>query len=178
MRTFISLKLSDEAIQEIKKIQKELKNFGLFEGKLTEEENLHLTLKFLGEIDEKKVEEIRNRLRKVKINGFKVKLGDVGVFSQSFIRIIWIKLEGEAIFELQKQIDEVLDGLFEKEFRFMGHITIARIKKVKDKSKFLGFLKKLKVKEVDFEVKSFGLMKSELFSEGPKYNLLEGYSLL
>jgi 2'-5' RNA ligase len=177
MRAFISIKLSDDAIFEIKRIQTELKNSGLFEGKLTEEKNLHLTLKFLGEVSEEKVEEVRNRLRKIKFKGFKAKLGEMGVFSQSFIRIIWIKLEGQGVFDLQKQIDEALGGLFDKEFRFMGHITIARVKKVRNKSKFFEFLNKINVKEVEFKVTSFKLMKSELFPNGPRYNCLEEFSL-
>lgn len=177
MRTFISINLSDEAVDEIKKIQKQLVESRLFEGKITEEENLHLTLKFLGEIDEKKVEEMRNRLRKVNIKRFKTRLGNIGVFSVTFLRIIWIKLEGQAVFELQKQIDEALSSLFEKEVRFMGHVTLARVKKVEDKDKLLGFLKKIKAKEVEFEVKNFKLMRSELFPQGPRYKVIEEFNL-
>lgn len=177
MRVFISIKLSDEAVSEIKKIQKDLKSSGLFEGKLTEEENLHLTLKFLGEIDNKKIEEVKSRLNKVKVKNFNARLGEIGVFSEKFIRIIWIKLEGDGVFELQKQIDEALEGLFGKEVRFMGHITIARVKSIVNKKAFIGFLEKIKVKSLEFAVESFYLMKSELFPEGPVYVALEEFSL-
>jgi 2'-5' RNA ligase len=177
MRTFISINLSEEAISEIKRIQKELEEKNLFVGKFTEEENLHLTLKFLGEIDEKKIEEIRRRLGKVKVKEFKAKLGEIGVFSEEFIRIIWIKLDGEGIFELQKQIDETLNGLFDKEFRFMGHITIARVKNIRNKKEFFEFLKGLNAKNVESEVKTFELMKSELFPQGPRYSVVEEFIL-
>ena len=56
MRCFIALDLPVEIIKEIKKIQKELPEFI---GKKTESENLHLTLKFLGEVSEEKIKEIR-----------------------------------------------------------------------------------------------------------------------
>ena len=78
---------------------------------------------------------------------------------------------------MQKQVDEALDGLFDKEFRFMGHITIARVKKVNNKDKFFEFLKKIKAKEVEFNVTSFKLMKSELFPKGPEYKVIEEFFL-
>ncbi|MBI3622916.1 RNA 2',3'-cyclic phosphodiesterase [Candidatus Pacearchaeota archaeon] len=170
MRAFISLKLSDEAIEEIKQVQTKLANSELFEGKVTEEENLHLTLKFLGEIDDN-VEEVKRNLRNVKVKKFKVKLDDIGVFSKDFIRIIWVKLEG--VDELQKQIDESLENIFEKEKRYMGHLTIARVKSLKDKKKFFELLDRIKVKEIEFEVDRFYLMKSELSPKGPSYSVIE-----
>src|SRR3989344_525780 len=163
MRTFISVRLNDGAIEEIKRIQKELSKSKLYEGKLTEGENLHLTLKFLGEIPDSLIEEVRNRLRKIKVRGFNVKLGDVGIFSQNFIRIIWIKLQGAN--ELQKSIDEALDGIFDKEKRFMGHLTIARVKRVSDKLKFFELLKKIQVNGIEFEVDNFQIIESRLFSK-------------
>ena len=62
MRVFISLNIPKEIKKEIKKIQNKLPEFN---GKITEENNLHLTLKFLGEISEQRVEEIRKKLRKI-----------------------------------------------------------------------------------------------------------------
>jgi 2'-5' RNA ligase len=175
MRVFISLRLSKEAVEEVKRIQKDLKGSGFFEGKLTEEENLHLTLKFLGEIDEDKVEEVRERLRKINLGGFNAKFGEIGVFDKNYIRIIWVKLLGCE--ELQRQVDIVLGGLFEKEKRFMGHLTIVRVKKIRDKKEFLEFVNKIKVKDVKFQVNGFGLMKSELFPKGPRYEIIEEFNL-
>lgn len=176
MRTFISVRLNGEALGEVKKVQKELTKSNLYEGKLTDENNLHLTLKFLGEVDEEKIEEVKERLRKVKLKKFKVKLGEVGVFSKEFVRIIWIKLEG--VDALQRKVDKALHGRFTHEKRFMGHITIARVKSVKDKTAFLELLNKIKVKEISFEVDKFELMKSELTSYGPKYSVIEEYGLV
>jgi len=110
MRTFIALDLPKEIIKEIQGIQKILKQKSLFTGKFTESENLHLTLKFFGEIDETKVEEVKKRLSEIKMDGFYCEIGEVGVFTKSFIKIIWIKLNGKGIFNLQKEIDEKLSG--------------------------------------------------------------------
>ncbi len=173
IRCFISLELPRKIINEICKIQDFIKKKKLFEGKIIESENLHLTLKFLGEIDDKKVNDIKKRLNEIKFKGFEAELGKIGVFSKKFIRIIWIELLGKGVFELQKQIDEKLKDLFEPEFRFMSHITIARIKKVYNKKDFLEHLEKIKVPKLKFIVNKFYFKKSELFEIGPIYEILE-----
>ncbi|MDP3027145.1 MAG: RNA 2',3'-cyclic phosphodiesterase [Nanoarchaeota archaeon] len=178
-RCFIAIDLPREAINEIIKIQKLIKEKKLFDGKVVEGENLHLTLKFLGEIDEKKIEEVKRRLKEVKIEGFEANIGKIGVFPSrynSYIRVLWIELKGKGVFELQKQIDECLNGLFEKENRFMSHITLARIKRVYDRNGFLDYLEKIKIPKMKFNINRFFLKKSELFPEGPVYEDLEEYS--
>lgn len=172
MRAFISIDIAKEVKEEIKKIQDTLPDFI---GKKTEFENLHLTLKFLGEINENKVMEVKKRLRDVKIPAFEGEIDDIGIFSESFIRIVWLHLRGAE--ELQKEIDDVLKGLFEKERRFMSHMTIARVKKIKDKEEFLEKIRKIKIPKIKFEIRGFKLKKSELFPQGPKYTILEEYSL-
>jgi len=136
---------------------------------------LHLTMKFLGEVDENKISEVRKKLRSIKLKRFNVRLGEIGVFSESFIRIIWVCLLGAE--ELQRKIDMALEGLFKKEERFMSHLTIARIKKVSDKKKLFNSLEKIKIKEVEFEATTFDLMESELFQHGPRYRIIEEFSL-
>ena len=180
IRCFISLDLPREAINHIKEIQRLIKKRNLFIGKFTEPENLHLTLKFLREIDEKMIEKIKERLSKINFKNFEANLGEVGVFSSrysSYIKVIWIKLNGKGVFDLQKQIDECLKDLFEPEFRFMSHITIARVRKVFDKRILVEYLKKIKTKKIRFEIDKFFLKKSELFSEGPVYKDMESYGL-
>ena len=176
-RCFIALDLPREAINEIKAIQEKIRKQNLFIGKFTEDENLHLTLKFLGEIDVEKVEEVKKKLREIKINGFEVSLGGIGAFSTRFIKIIWIKLEGKEIWALQKKIDEKLKDLFLPEARFMSHITIARVKNVPDKNLLLEYIKNITPKKLNFMVQEFFLKKSTLQSEGPVYEDIEKYLL-
>ena len=78
---------------------------------------------------------------------------------------------------MQKQIDEKLSDLFIPEARFMSHITIARVKNVKNKSGFLEYLKSVKPTSIKFNIFDFVLKKSELMPQGPKYEDLERYNL-
>jgi 2'-5' RNA ligase len=169
MRTFIAIEIPEEIKEEIVKIQNQLSEFN---GKKTKFENLHLTLKFLGEINEEEIEEIKKRLKKIKLNSFEAEINSMGVFSD---RIVWLNVKNCE--ELQKEIDEKLLGFFEKEKRFMGHLTIARVKYIQNKKEFLEEIKKIKISEMKFEVKNFNLKKSTLTEKEPVYEDIEVYNL-
>jgi|SRR3989344_279736 len=181
MRCFIALDLPVEIIKEIKKIQKELPEFI---GKKTESENLHLTLKFLGEVSKEKIEQIKRVLREIKFDAFETEIDSIGTFSEKAVRIIWLHLIN--CNQLQKEIDDSLKSLFKPEERFMSHLTIARVKNVKNsprddsaepKKEFLEKLKKIKIPKINFMVENFKLKSSMLKSEGPVYEDIETYNL-
>ena len=176
-RCFIAIDLPREVIKEVERVQEEIKKKNIFTGKFTEGENLHLTLKFLGEVSEGKISEVRKKLSGVEMNEFEASLGSVGVFSPRFIKIIWVKILGKDIYELQKKIDDVLSEVFRPEDRFMGHLTIARVSHVKERKLFLEKLKKISVGKMNFKVDGFLLIKSELRPGGPVYSILKKYPL-
>ncbi|MCF7800361.1 RNA 2',3'-cyclic phosphodiesterase, partial [Candidatus Babeliales bacterium] len=147
-----------------------------FLGRKTSVENLHLTLKFLGEISEEEIQKIKEQLRKINFNKFKIEINSLGVFSENFIRIIWLHLSN--CDALQKEIDRVLNEIgFEKEKRFMSHLTIARVKKIENKNYFLKKLKQINFDKIVFEVDKFKLKESVLSSRGARYFNLETYNL-
>ena len=172
MRIFISIDIPEEVRKEIEKIQDKLPEFY---GKKTESENLHLTLKFLGEIDEEKIKKVKEKLKEIEFNKFETKIDSIGVFSEKFIRIIWLHMTN--CDELQKKIDESLKDLFSEEDRFMSHLTIARVKSIKDKKEFLEDLEKIEIPEINFNVENFRLKESVLVKEGPRYKMIEEYDL-
>lgn len=169
MRAFISIDIPDNIKKEILRIQDKLPEF---KGKKTETENLHLTLKFLGWIDEEKIGKIRERLSEIKFSKFETQIDKLGIF---FDRIIWLNMKNCE--ELQKQIDEKLSDLFEKEERFMGHLTIARVKDLGNRKEFIEKLKKIKIKPIKFEVDGFELKKSVLRETEPVYEDIGIYNL-
>lgn len=173
MRTFICIDFPSEIIREITRIQSLITN-KKFTGKLTEPENLHLTLKFLGEISEDKLNHIKSMLSNIKFKPLNLQLAESGCFTQhGKPRIAWLHLKGAE--NLQKQIDETLKELFPKEERFMSHLTIARIKYVKSTKDFINYVKNIKPKPLKFQVSSFKLKSSLLNPNGPIYTTLQEY---
>lgn len=172
MRIFISIKLPPKILIKFKEIQDSLPEFS---GKKTEIKNLHLTLKFLGEISQEKVEEIRFKLRQLNFPKFEVELKELGFFDNPNNGIIWINLSNCE--NIQKEIDNILEDLFDKERRFMGHITIARVKDFRNNKNLLDILKKINVPNLFFIVDKFYLVESKLNKDGPEYNVIEEYNL-
>jgi RNA 2',3'-cyclic 3'-phosphodiesterase len=176
-RCFIALELPSSIISEILELQETLKKQDLIIGKFTETENIHLTLKFLGSISDGEIEQTKRKLREVKMNKFEASLGETGVFSEEFVRIVWVTLDGQEVLDLQKKIDTNLANLFSPEDVFMSHITLARVKNVKDKIKLINFANKMKVNKIKGQIKSFALMKSILKPSGAEYEVIERYNL-
>jgi 2'-5' RNA ligase len=169
-RCFISVNFPDEIKKEIIKTQEKLPAFF---GKKTEENNIQLTLKFLGEVEEKKIKEVRRRLERIEFKELNCEINSIGVFTENFIKIIWLHLKGCE--KLQKDIDESVKELFKEEERFMSHITIARVKKVKNKKQFIEAIKKIKIKMMNFKISEFCFMKSALTAIGPEYKIIESF---
>lgn len=172
MRCFVSINIPRKVAQDIKKIQEKLPEF---QGKKTELENLHLTLKFLGEINEDKIKGVKKKLREIKFEEFESEIKYSGFFDNRKDGVIWLHLTN--CDKLQEIVDEKLKDLFEPERRFMSHLTISRVKNIRDKKKFLEELKKIEVPTIKFGVDKFYLMKAELTSAGPRYDVLEEYEL-
>ncbi len=137
MRCFISLDISEETKKEIIKIQEKIPEFI---GKKTEKENLHLTLKFLGEINDNRLNFVKRKLKEIKFQELNLSINNIGIFSQKDKIILWLRINGAE--ELQRKIDFSLKEIFPEEKRFMAHLTIARIKKLKDKNSFFEFINK------------------------------------
>ncbi len=175
-RCFIALDLEPEAREKIARLQEDLESSGLFKGKLTEKENIHLTLKFLGEIDEAMISEVKRRLSSVSHEAFFSRIREAGVFSKDRIRIIWLALDDDAVKNLQSKVDYALEDIFAPEKRFMGHITIARVRAVHDRPKLIGLLQELDI-DIHLKIRSFSLMRSTLTHSGPIYETLQRYNL-
>ncbi len=175
MRAFISIELPKEVRDELWKLQKGFKDFAKI--KWVAKKNIHCCLKFLRDVSGSKIEKVKEALKKVKFESFGISTNKIGVFpNESHVNVIWVDLEPVSkIINLQSEIEDSLHGLFERDKRFAVHVTIGRVKSVKDKKKFIEKLKSLKVKKLKFKIENFNLLKSELTKEGPKYKILEKF---
>jgi len=172
LRCFVALDLPKAFGKEAARAQERLRTMDLFQGKFTAPENIHLTLKFLGEITPKQADEVRDALRNLKETTREVQLERAGMFAP---RIIWLKLNGANT--LQKQVDAALNHGFEPEPRFMGHITIARVKTTRNPRMLADRVRELEVAPILGQPASFSLRRSILYPEGPKYEVLEQFDL-
>nr|MBA4405160.1 RNA 2',3'-cyclic phosphodiesterase [Nanoarchaeum sp.] len=172
MRLFIAVELPKEIKDDLYRIQKSI-NPEFAKINWVSKKNLHLSLKFIGEY--KDVDIIRERLSNIKFDKFEVKLDLFGVFpDENNIRVMWVGLEPKnKIIELQKEVDQELIDLLNKDQKFSPHLTLGRVKSIKNKNEFLKSLKSVSVNNLTFEINSFYLMQSELTKDGPIYKKLE-----
>jgi 2'-5' RNA ligase len=166
MRVFLCLELSKEVREEITRIGKEIQKTKLLIGKYVEPENLHLTLRFFGEVSEDEADDIKNKLETLKFRKFDAELEQVGYFSEDFIRVLWAGLKCAEVKGLVDKIEE----MFGRNDKNSCHITIARIKNISDKNKFKEFIKGLKINKVKFHVDKIILKSSVLTEKGPVYS--------
>lgn len=172
MRVFVEVPLPDELKEKIGKLGKEVEQEGI---RLVKPQNMHATLKFLGEVPEKKLADIEQKLRQVRFSSFRCSIKGVGVFpSESYIRVLWVGVESSG--QLEKLAEEVIGALqgYGKDDRFSAHITMARVKKKVNVSKFLEEHKNEELGE--FEINTFNLMESVLSREGPAYSVIASFT--
>lgn len=140
-------------------------------------DHFHLTWRFLGDVDEEQVPILIQKLKKAKMNKFKVNLTQLGSFPSLWdIQVIWVGLDGKEIITLKKEIEKMLIKMFPKDKRFSAHITLGRVKFVSDKKVLIEKLKQEITKE-EFEINDFKLIKSELKPDGPEYTTIEEFKL-
>ncbi len=180
IRTFIAVNL-DQAIRD--RIGEAEKDFDIKGVKLVDPALIHVTMKFLGYVEENRIDEIAEALKKVKVPPFTAHMRSIGGFPNARSpRVIWIGAEpGETFAEMNRQVEDVLADIgFEREGRFKPHVTIGRVK-------FPDPMQKQKLPQLfekyrDFDagtmqVDRIYVMKSTLSPKGPKYEALREISL-
>ena len=180
MRLFIAIDIDDKNIlYEIERIQKYLINEGV-KGTFPSKDQLHITVKFLGEVLDEKIDSIDNKLKTIKFSPFILKFnGITGFPSIRSPRVVVVEIdENTSLQYLFKEIERNMVSLgFKKEKRsFSPHLTIARVKKAWSWKKYIS--DKLLSLSFNYEylVNSFKLKSSVLTPNGPIYNDLFIYS--
>ncbi len=175
MRLFIACEIPEDSRKKLVTLQNEIGDEHV-KIKWVEPENIHLTLKFLGEVDDTKADGIKDSLLKIKAEHFSASLSRFGVFpSESYVRVLWVGLEpANKIEELHDKIDDALSELgFKPDSRFQTHVTLGRVKFVKNKREFVSRVRGLKGRGLEFgepfKIDSFRLKRSTLTPKGPLY---------
>ena len=174
IRAFVAVEIG--RVPELLKFVKALREIDS-DLKFVKLNNLHITLKFLGDVDEELVPEIADYMRKAAegVEPFEMNLKGTGVFpNYRKISVVWAGLDGAG--PLIKMANKLDDGLtmmgFRKERRqFSPHITIARVGNTLDTIGLPETVKKFENTEfTTLRVDKIILKKSELTPSGPIYS--------
>lgn len=182
MRAFIAIEINDVVRNNLVKAQERIGNKSA-KIKFVERENFHVTLKFLGEIDEALAEEVKRALDEIskKHRKHRVRVKGIGVFpNPNYVRVIWAGIENdEGIKAIARDVEREMRRLgFKKEKDFVAHITIGRVKFVRDKLELAMALKDLANEDFgEFDVEAIELKKSTLTPKGPIYETVARFEL-
>lgn len=183
MRTFIAIELPEEIKDTLARLQEQLKSSGA-NVKWAAPQNIHLTLKFLGEIDENKLDGVKQVIDEAVADktSFQARISSLGAFPKiDFPRIIWVGIDlGDK--ETKSIAKDLEDGLTKinipKEDRpFSSHVTLGRVRSNLNRERLVKGLKeaqgKFGEKSLEFSVTKIILFKSTLTPKGPVYEILK-----
>jgi 2'-5' RNA ligase len=175
-RLFIAVDLPELIIENLESMA-----FGIPGAKWVVPEQLHLTVRFIGEVDGAVFRDIRDILNEISFACFSLQLKGVGYFPpRGAPRVLWVGLEkSEPLQLLRKKIDSALMRVrVEPEGRkFSPHITLARLKN-SPVQKIANFLSGNGLfSQEPFQVEDFKLYSSVLSSKGAYHKVERIYSL-
>ncbi len=187
MRVFIATDINDKIREELRELQQQLKtqsNIQKYDAKWVNPDNIHLTLKFLGEITEQQTLEICKLVEQTarQQQGFELDVETVGFFGRESARVLWVGLGRgkEKLAELQKDLEQKLaeTGWPKEKRSFTGHLTLCRIKNKKAGKKLAELTEKYKEHKLgNLQVDSISVYQSTLTPEGAVYSTLANYKL-
>jgi len=179
MRLFFAINLPDKIRTELDKVNKDLKN-KLPKAKWVAKQNIHLTVKFLGEVNDNDLESVISKAKNAVVGpeGFNINLNSFDLFPPTHPRIVYVTLESPGLIDFVKnfivQIDQ-LDFIKSEHREFLPHITMARIKD-KFETKHFEIVKQINYQN-NFTIKNLDLMSLELTPSAPIYNVVKSLPL-
>src|SRR6516165_10166415 len=180
MRLFLAVDLPDQVRHELAVVQNALKPL-TDSARWVSPDSIHITLKFLGEVPEKVVDDIDTALAGLSWKPFTVTVHGVGFFpGNRSPRVFWAGMEAPTMQDLAEELDSRMERVgFDKEKRaFRPHLTLARARDTRIDSSLV-------TASAKYEEHNFGsftadrvfLIKSTLNPSGPVYEKLKEYLL-
>lgn len=184
MRLFVSVDLPDDLAEPVGDLQDE---FGDASGlNFTAPEQAHLTMKFLGEVDEERLSALERKLaaavEDADIDPFPVRYGGLGVFpTLDYISVVWLGVErgGEELTRLHEAIEDrtTAMGFDAEDHDFTPHVTLARMEHAGGKELVQELVSEREPTVGETRVEAIRLTESTLTDEGPVYSTLESFPL-
>jgi 2'-5' RNA ligase len=188
LRCFIAIELPEEIKAGLSRLQAKLKSGNQFPVKWVDPYSIHLTLKFLGNVNAGMTSQITEATAEAAqgVSPFQLEIKGLGVFPNlRRVQVAWVGVSGEVdkLLQLQKNVESNLARLgFAPEPRaFTPHLTIARVRDraSPDEQQRLGQLITSTKFEADytFKVNAISLIRSQLTREGAIYSRISSVEL-
>jgi len=184
VRSFIAINISAEIRNKLEEIQDDLKKTNVT-MQLVKPENIHITLKFLGNVPVEDIKDIQDAIEEdiSEFTSFPVSFQNIGVFpNPQYPRIIWVGIEKgrEELSLLNTKIENSISrfSLHQENRKFQPHLTIARVRSHKNHKRLVNTIEELKnIKAGEMLAEEIFLMKSVLKPQGAQYNTLKTFHL-
>ena len=186
IRSFLAFELPHDVREKVTKISGEVKITGL-NARWIKPGNIHLTVIFMGNMDEKDIPDIISAIDNVTCGykTFDISLGGMGLFPDiRRPRVIWLGLNGDIdrLSSLRDDLQKPLEsfGIKQEKRPFKPHLTLGRFRKpVKDRALLKKVIEEYRdIREPEGKLQELVLFKSELNPGGAVYTLIHSWPLM
>lgn len=179
-RLFIAIGLPTDVQKKLSDFQREMKSFAKH-AKWARVENIHLTLKFLGKVQDERIAGIASAMRTISTATFPVHVKGCGFFPNSRRpNVFWTGVNSAELNSLQQKVEDVTAQFgFEKEKRpFSPHLTLARFRAARGFERLIQEAERRKDASIsEFNASHFSLYESILLPQGAQHHVIETVSL-
>jgi 2'-5' RNA ligase len=181
LRCFLAFDIeNDHVLRRLVNLQQLLVKTGA-SLRIVKPENIHITMRFLGNVTYDFIKKISIKIKEIKFASFHAEIQGIGVFPNiSRPRVVWVGINkgSEKLIKIFNQIEPHLQKLgFRPDFRtFSPHLTIARVKSPKNKDRLINFVKKNSCYNLgEIKITSLKLKKSDLSQIGSVYTTIKKF---
>jgi 2'-5' RNA ligase len=175
VRLFVGIEIPRELRERLASIQ-----VGVVGAKWVPEENFHITLRFIGEVDDALGLDLAHELDRIRAPGFDLTLSGAGHFeSNRRVRQLWIGVErSDALIDLRGRVDGVVTrAVGPDNQRFRPHVTVARLNGAKPDAVKNWLAANTLFKSIPFAIERFVLFSSFLSKSNAIYRVEAEYPL-
>jgi RNA 2',3'-cyclic 3'-phosphodiesterase len=181
IRSFLAFDIENNTVlNRLTATQKRLVQTGA-DMKLVESQNIHITMRFLGNIKSATAEKVLEEMKQIQFVPFNVQIKGVGAFpNPNYARVVWVGITKgtDQLKDLFDQLEPRLRGLgFTPDLKgFSPHLTIARVRSGKNKQQLSKFITENTNHEFGaVKARCLRLKKSDLTPRGPVYSTLKEF---
>lgn len=187
LRLFVACEIPEDAKAGITEITRQLREHSGNDVRWIKADGVHVTLKFLGEVPEKKLPQIKLAIQEAVVghSPFELEFSNIGVFGgREGLRIMWVGIAGDVL-RLEALVRAMNAALavvgFEPERRpFRPHLTLGRVRDevaTRRRAEIEVAVGKTKVPQVTWRTNQVSLMRSRITPQGAMYDVLATFPL-